>query len=214
MTHNRHQPSFSQCTQAGMLAKGMRESGDVELEQVAAAMVFPPPPPEDSGIPVAVFVQRFQIAAALVIARWEEGEWTDSARATLLYALALGPTDWTTSAAIIALSEVALTEPQALPQVRSLFAAMLNGIPQDGYCCWAGILASCLLRLPNLRREWMGHCHYILSQQDAPAARGGGNDNEQGGGGGDDDDDNGDNGQGGIEEVENKAAAGGDEEEN
>ena len=121
------------------------------------------------------------MAAAFLVAQYDASEpWMESQRRRALVAVAHGPTDWTTTAAILALTAVALETPEALSDIRlflleyadhslaeyrvllNLFATspfffLLNNSlflkSGTGYCCYRAPLVKCLLRLPDLRPE-------------------------------------------------------------
>lgn len=133
--------------QAGQLA---RKLGPANVEQLLAVMVYPPLPP--FPIPSWIWMQHLQVAAALTIAQIDSG-WDQSVRKRALTAVALGPLDWTIEAAIIALTEVARTTPEALMDVVAIFDQLFDEIPNEGYCCYQRALIENYLRLPQLPEE-------------------------------------------------------------
>jgi hypothetical protein len=58
-----------------------------------------------------------------------------------------GPTDWTTSAAIVALSWRALAEPALRAEIEPMFGWMRSQIPAQGFTCWEIVLCDCWLAL-------------------------------------------------------------------
>jgi hypothetical protein len=101
-----------------------------------------------------------QIAAALTIAWLEEEEpWKDSLRRRVLLDLAIGPQDWTVSAAIIALMGIAQTDADRQEEVFRFYLELLRHVPDEGYVCHLHPLICCALYLPvgapDLRQELM-----------------------------------------------------------
>ena len=60
-----------------------------------------------------------------------------------------GTLDWTTDAAILALRELALDEPLALPEIEERFWTLKGEIPRPGHPWYATTLAWSYLRLPG-----------------------------------------------------------------
>lgn len=81
-----------------------RRLGPSALEDVLATMVHPPPRPD--GWAPWYWRQQVIVAAALVLAFVEEG-WAESGRRAALHSLLFGPVDWTTTAGIVAMTELA-----------------------------------------------------------------------------------------------------------
>lgn len=107
------------------------QMGPAWIEQLLSGMVYPPPLPPNMD-PFA-WVQRMQVAAALVIAR-TDNSWSDQAgRKFALFNLARGPVDWTTDAAVIVLAWLTRDEPALRPDVEALFAELRASIPKEGY---------------------------------------------------------------------------------
>jgi tetratricopeptide (TPR) repeat protein len=124
--------------------------GSGAIRDVLATMVFPPRPP-GSNWKVLPWVQRAQVACALVIAQMGGGQgWTGSPRQQALYALLYGPTDWMTGAAIVALHALAQKDPAIRGEVAQAFGWMIGQIPKEGFCCWELPLVACWLNLPDL----------------------------------------------------------------
>ncbi len=114
--------------------------GPGALDDLLGCMANPPPPP-GSDWRVLVWVQRVQIAAALVIASIDEG-WQGSLRQRALYAIAYGPVDWTVDAAVIALGSIARQNPAARDDVLQVFAFLRSQIPSEGFTCYEYPLAA------------------------------------------------------------------------
>lgn len=117
--------------QAQQLAAQM---GPAWLQQLACALVHPPPLPAPNAEPL-VWVQKCLVATALVIAHLEPG-WLGTQKRSALRSIALGPSDWTVDAAIVAMGWIATKDPSARGDVLALFAEMEKQIPQQGYTCW------------------------------------------------------------------------------
>jgi tetratricopeptide (TPR) repeat protein len=120
------------------------------VSELLGAMVHPPDPPE--GAPWHVWLQRVQVASAMVMARLGPG-WVGSERRRALTALVLGPTDWSVTAAIVALSAIAMHEPAAEADVHELFGQALARAPREGRGGYLRALLECWLRFPDLSPE-------------------------------------------------------------
>jgi tetratricopeptide (TPR) repeat protein len=138
-----------------------RELGEEALEELLAVMVHPPTPPDTQT--EWEWIQNIQLAAALTIAHlsqdWErpsqkkgfEDVLTEPApRQKALHALLFGAMDWTVSAAIIALTSIALNEPERESQILRWFRDSFYQIPQGSYVCYSATLAICGLLLPSM----------------------------------------------------------------
>lgn len=130
--------------QAARLARQMQPNHAVDL---LATMVYPPRP-ADVKRPWG-WVYRVQMAAALVLAHLDDG-WRGSVRRKALLSLANGPMDWTTDAALIALTMVAMDDEEAAEEIAELFREMRAELPTDGPVCYFQALMYGSLRLPNL----------------------------------------------------------------
>ena len=123
-----------------------RELGDDAVVSLLGVMVHPSLPPE--GLPGYLWIQRLQHAATLVLGHVDSG-WSESTRRSVLLSLVNGAMDWSTDAAIVALTELALDEPAALPEVAELFLQLLEEIPDEGHSWFGEALAQSFLRLPG-----------------------------------------------------------------
>ena len=119
--------------------------GPAWLNALLCVMVDPPPPPDDSWNPMT-WVQRIQIATALVISHLDDG-WEDSTRRRALYSLAMGPVDWTTDAAIIALAWRVRADPSIRQDVEGLYRWLESQVPKEGFTCFEYPLVNCWLAL-------------------------------------------------------------------
>lgn len=98
------------------------------------------------------WVERVQIAATLIMSRAEQG-WDGSVRRQILLDLARGPVDWTVSAALIALSQIAHESRSAQEEILALFEERLDDLERWGWCCFGTCLCVLLLRLPGLGEQ-------------------------------------------------------------
>ena len=116
-----------------------------------AAMVHPPDARGDFDLEDWIF--RTQIAAALVIARLDTG-FDGSIRREALHSLVQGPVDWTSTAGVIALCQIALLEPEHCEPIVELLLGILRAVdsPIDFMCLSEPIVHN-LLRIPNLPPE-------------------------------------------------------------
>jgi hypothetical protein len=95
---------------------------------------------------------RIQVAAALVLIYIDDG-WDDSVRRRCLMSLFFGPIDWTSSAAIVALTELARDEPERAPMIIDSFLDLLDQRPDHGFWCVERPLVNGLLRIPGVPEE-------------------------------------------------------------
>lgn len=116
-------------------------------EQVLACMVHPPEVP--AGIDVLEWIPRVQLAAAEVIAHLDDG-WEDSVRRAALLSLVLGPRDWTTQAAILAISHLVRDHEVIAPDVHEAFTKLQEARPDSGHACYEHALYSCWVDFPHL----------------------------------------------------------------
>jgi hypothetical protein len=114
------------------------------MHQLAMTMVHPPKGPDD--VDPFEWVQRVQIAAALTIAHLDQG-WEGSVRKRALTSLALGPVDWTVSAAILAMSIVAKSDPNARRDIEQLYEYLRRSVGQTGFTCYEWPLANAWISL-------------------------------------------------------------------
>ncbi|MEM1347913.1 MAG: tetratricopeptide repeat protein [Myxococcota bacterium] len=130
------------------LARGAaKHLGPGDVEGLLAAMIHPTIAPEE--FPTWTWIQRIQVAAALLIANLDE-PWHGSRRKAALTSLVRGPMDWVVDAAVLALTEIALDDDHAAEDIFDLFADLLESISRDAYCCYEYTLVCNMLRLPFL----------------------------------------------------------------
>ncbi|MEZ4364912.1 MAG: tetratricopeptide repeat protein [Kofleriaceae bacterium] len=116
-----------------------RELGTDAIGALLGALAHPPAP-EAGRFRVMPWVQRVQLATTLVLAHIDDG-WQGSHRQRVLYALLYGPTDWTTTASIVALGVLARADGAIRRDVEAAFGWMRTQVPAEGFCCWAYPLA-------------------------------------------------------------------------
>lgn len=118
------------------------------IEGLIGAMVHPIEGP--AIMPPWDWTFRCQIAAALLLA-FVDGGWGESGRRRALRSLALGPTDWTTTAAIVAMTQLAHEEPAARDEIDAIFAQLASSkVTPIVHMCVHAPLAHCRLQLPDL----------------------------------------------------------------
>lgn len=88
-----------------------------------------------------------QVAAALIVAG-TGGEALD-----VLTDLANGPLDWTTGAAVVALTVIGRSRPEYAPRVRQLLTELHRDLPRPGADYYDNIILNCHLRLPGVPPE-------------------------------------------------------------
>jgi tetratricopeptide (TPR) repeat protein len=119
--------------------------GEAWLHGFLAVMTDPPPPPADGSFDGLYWTYRCQVAAALVLSQL--GPWQSGPGRGALYSLLFGPSDWTTSAAIIALGFRARENPALRPEIEQLFGWLRGQAPARGYTDWEHVLAHVWLGL-------------------------------------------------------------------
>jgi tetratricopeptide (TPR) repeat protein len=119
--------------------------GDAWLHGFLAVMTDPPAPPAETGFDGFYWVYRCQVAVALVLSHL--GPWQTGPGRGALFSLVFGPSDWTTSAAIIALGFRAKADPALRPEIEQLFAWLRTQAPARGYTDWETVLAQVWLGL-------------------------------------------------------------------
>jgi tetratricopeptide (TPR) repeat protein len=124
-----------------------QQFGPGKVRDILSVMVHPPPVPRK--FTPWEWVQRVQIAAALLVAKVET-KWEGSKRRQALFDLCNGPLDWTTVAGILTLATLVEDEPNLADDVASLFNQLLTSAPQGGYICHLHPLVVAYQRLPNL----------------------------------------------------------------
>lgn len=110
------------------------QMGPAWLNQLLFTMVQPPPLPQLNADPF-FWVQKCQVAIALVVANLDQG-WEGSVRKRALESIARGPVDWTVDAAVIAMGWLAKNDPSIRPGVEQFFGWLETQIPKTGFTCY------------------------------------------------------------------------------
>jgi tetratricopeptide (TPR) repeat protein len=147
------------------------------MQQILCVMVHPPPLPDPATDPFS-WVQRVQMAAALVIGHMGAAEeaWPNSQRRRALFTLACGPCDWTNDAAIVALAWLARGDQALRADVEGLFRFLESRVPNDGYVSFEHALCHAWLGLGGLEpaekqrlEAWAQRIHEKEHAMQAPA---------------------------------------------
>lgn len=124
--------------------------GPSRIAEILATMVHPPAmPPAWSAIS---WLPRVQLAAAQVAAQIDTG-WEGSVRREALLSALFGPSDWTTQAAIRAMSMLGRENEGLSFKIGEAFEKLSKNRPSFGFCCWEHTLYSCWMRLPHLHTK-------------------------------------------------------------
>jgi tetratricopeptide (TPR) repeat protein len=121
-----------------------------DAASVLAVMVHPPPLP--AGENVLDWLPRVQVAAALLLAQLD-GDWHTSLRRDALLSALWGAVDWTTSAAIIALTQLARHDQSTAADIREAFAILAEHRPCVGAYCYEHALFSNWILLPGISNK-------------------------------------------------------------
>ncbi len=121
--------------------------GKEKVAEILAVAVCPPPAPQH--LSALNWLPRIQLCVAQVLATIDTG-WDDSTRKEALLSMLFGPSDWTVTAAIKAMSWIAQNEEMYQLPIHECFLRLEKTIPADGYCCWAETLYAQWLNFPFL----------------------------------------------------------------
>ena len=117
---------------------------------------------------VLTWLPRVQFVAAAATAQTEEG-WENSSRREALYSVLHGPMDWTTDAAIRALTQLGLENPAFALDIHEAFQLLAEHQPDRGHWGWVRLLYSCWLQLPHLFPPEREKMQQILREMDRKA---------------------------------------------
>ena len=131
-------------------ARARRLGPTVDADDVVNALVHPDPVPEGLGVRVPTWVFRWQLGACMLLAAADQRAWPASRRRLLLRSVLLSHPDWTTAAALYAALELALDEPEAVPDIRNWCTWLSKRAPDKGHCPWAGALQRVYTVLPGM----------------------------------------------------------------
>jgi hypothetical protein len=121
--------------------------GPERVSDLLAVMVYPPEAPAERS--ALEWLPRVHYVVCQVVAQLDDG-WVGSIRRDALYSILLGPTDWTTIAAIQILAKIGRTEEVYAPDIHTAFQKLADHRPDRGYCCWLRPLYAAWLQLPHL----------------------------------------------------------------
>jgi tetratricopeptide (TPR) repeat protein len=133
-----------------------RRLGPGKARELAAAMVHRSAAPRPDDLPPWIWLQRRQVAAALLIAHVDTAP--TGAGWSTLEAILGGPHDWCVEAAILAAVELALDRPSFEPLVRITLEALLDHAPHEGHVCWMDTFATAYPRLPRTSKHVRDRC--------------------------------------------------------
>jgi tetratricopeptide (TPR) repeat protein len=119
-----------------------RQLGTAHLRDLLGVMLHPPARP--AHLPIWVWLQRVQFAAAFIIARIDQG-WENSLRRRMLLSLARGPLDWTVGAAIVALCLIVQKEQVGKAEIEALYLELFQNLPRPGGVPYEQALICCAL---------------------------------------------------------------------
>jgi len=156
-------------------AKGVADSFGYEGYHALMSVLTYPPAPEE-GFDAFSWTWRCQVATALALSQlgpWETG----SARAAL-YSMVYGPSDWITSAALIAFGFRAMETPAIRAEVEAIFQWLRTQVPEKGFTAWEIVLAETWRalggHLPQMDaelEEWIARASRPESSAVEPAER-------------------------------------------
>lgn len=135
-------------------AKGLASTlrGEEGIESLLGVLVHPPE--RDDDFTQWDWIFRVQIAACFTIANLERRKDREA-----LFDLVLGPVDWTSTAAVVALSQLAIKQEPFRGQVVELLMSVLSTVassPESGPIHFTNLvepISLCLLRIPGLPEE-------------------------------------------------------------
>jgi tetratricopeptide (TPR) repeat protein len=120
-----------------------------KLTEILACICNPPSAPRE--LSVFEWIPRVQLVCCQILGQLpEETAWEDSMRRKALYAVLWGPRDWSTAAAAMALSQLAIHEPLIALDVDMAFKKLESARPDSGYLCYEHGLYYHWTRLPHL----------------------------------------------------------------
>ncbi|MBN2192488.1 MAG: hypothetical protein JW751_06695 [Polyangiaceae bacterium] len=136
-------------------ARIARELGNDWMHALVGVLTDPPAPPAHGEYDPFIWTYRCQVAVALVLSHL--GPWESGPARPALYSLVYGPSDWITSAGLIALGWRARQNPGLRPEVEAVFHWMRGQLPREGFTAWEAPLAHVWLGLVGpaepVRRE-------------------------------------------------------------
>lgn len=147
--------------------------GEGAVTDVLATMAFPPRGPD--GAPVGEWMFRVQVVAAFVACRLggatSAASWASSVGGRAAHAIVNGPYDWSTTAMIIALVELAREVPDLGRPVAALLEPLVE-VPTSPvhYGCVARPVVYCILRIPAVADAVRNRALVMRKEFDAEAS--------------------------------------------
>jgi hypothetical protein len=135
-----------------------------DLPRVLAVMVHPPPPP--AYVEPWDWYLRVQVAAALVASHLGGGAWAEAPRRKALEDIMDGPGDWTNTAAIIALLDVARRDELARPAIlQALLRTARRPANPPAYQHAIKPAALAVLEIPNVGADVSNEMKSIIREE-------------------------------------------------
>jgi tetratricopeptide (TPR) repeat protein len=116
-----------------------QQLGPNAAQPLMNVLLNPPPAPGDGAFDPITWFYRCQIATAVVLSHF--GPWESGPGRAALYSMISGPSDWVTSAGIIALAWRAGDNPNIGAEVEGAFSWLRTQIPKEGFTPWEAALA-------------------------------------------------------------------------
>jgi thioredoxin-like negative regulator of GroEL len=138
--------------------------GPGRVAEILAVMVHPPAVP--TGSTALAWLPRVQFAAAAIAAQVDDG-WEGSVRRDALYAVLHGPMDWTTEAAIRALTHLGCEQEPIAPDIHEAFQLLADHRPDIGHWSWVRTLFDCWQQLPHLYPQEREAMQQVLQEMNA-----------------------------------------------
>lgn len=130
-------------------ARATMERHQFGCDAIAAVMVHPPNRPD--SVDAVDWRFRVQVAAGLMIARQACEPFWDSPSCEAILSILHGPVDWTSTAAVVALLDVALREPESRERIIETLSELLTRpMTPIWYMCVYRPIVSCLVQIPGI----------------------------------------------------------------
>ena len=149
--HEEPHPPLLAFGRAWDLARTHPRRDELEPAHLFAAMIHPPRPERWNDVASWVF-DRQVLAAMLLAAQDSERSWLAGRARESMQRLVFGHPDWTQAAALIALRQRLLDDPEALDDAREWSAYLLDRLPDRGHIPWAPALDA-LLHVPGMPKR-------------------------------------------------------------
>ena len=123
------------------------QSGPDWVHAFMAVLTDPPAPPDHGQFDGFIWTYRCQVATAVVLSHL--GPWESGPGRAAIYSLLYGPSDWVTSAGLIALAWLARANPALRPEAEGVFQWLRGRLPPQGFSCWEAPLVNLWLGLEH-----------------------------------------------------------------